>query len=275
MDKRDLAALFRARLGELVAREGSMARFARASGLDRSALSQFLDPEIVRLPRAETLRRIAEAGHVSADWLIGLTNASDTAHEFAPSVEIELAIDTAAGGAPIDRWRREAVGQKLRYVPATLPDMLRLPEAMDYELEEDRASARMEQGEQMLGTARLGDMDVEIAMPRQTLEDLAAGAGIWRSLDAATRRRQLAHMAAVVEESYPALRLHLYDGQRTFAAPFTVFGAIRAAVYMGGAYLVVTSTEQVRALARLFDGLVRVAEVGSDRAHAWIGGLRG
>ena len=41
MDKRDLASLFRARLGELVAREGSMARFARVSGLDPATYQEF------------------------------------------------------------------------------------------------------------------------------------------------------------------------------------------------------------------------------------------
>lgn len=272
MDKRDLADLFRARLGELVARAGSSSRFSKLSGLDRSALSQFLDPAVDRLPRAETLRQIAEAARVSADWLIGLSNASDTPHELSPSVEIEMVVD-AAGVSPLVRWRREAMGQKLRYVPSNLPDMLCLPEMMDYELEGDRATARKVEGEQMLGTALGGDMDLEIAMPHQSLEDLSVGSGIWQGLDAAARRRQLAHMARVVEKTYPALRLHLYDGRRTFAAPFTVFGTIRASVYLGGAYLVVTSSEQVRAMARMFDGLVRAAHVPSDRAGRWLADL--
>lgn len=267
MDKRLLADLFRTRLREVVAREGSTARFARASGIDRSALSQFLDPGVDRLPRAETLRRIAETARVSADWLIGLSNAADTAHELAPSVEIELAVD-ASGASPIERWRREAAGQKLRYVPSTLPDMVRLPEVTEYELAPDRASARIEQGGQVLGS-----MDVEIAMPRQALEDFSAGAGIWHGLPAEARRRQVAHMARMVEEGYPTLRLHLYDGRQVFAAPFTVFGTVRAAVYLGGAYLVVTASEQVRAMARMFDGLVRAAEVPSDRAHLWLRSL--
>ncbi len=273
MDKRHLARLFRDRLQELVARNGSTGRFVRQSGIDRSALSQFLDPELDRLPRAETLRKIAETAGVSSDWLLGLSNTDDPGKEFAPSVEIEMDMD-ATGASPLDRWRQEARGQKVRYVPATLPDLLRLPEAMDYELEGERASARMEQGEQLLGAALLGDMDMEVAMPFQTLEDFAAGTGIWRGLDQLTRQRQLDHMAEVVEESYPMLRLHLYDAQRTFSAPFTVFGVVRAVVYLGGAYLVVTSVEQVRALARLFDGLVRDATVLSSRAHEWIRELK-
>jgi hypothetical protein len=74
-------------------------------------------------------------------------------------------------------------------------------------------------------------------------------------------------MAATCAEAFPTLRLHLYDGRLSFAAPFTVFGRIRAALYLGDAYLVVTSTDQVAALSRLFDNLVRQAVVGPERVH--------
>lgn len=267
MDKRDLAAVFRDRLRQLIAeQEGGLARFAREAGLDRSALSQFLDPGVVRLPRAETLRRLAETKGVTVDWLLGVSNAREGRREFASSVELEQAVHPD-GGTPLERWRREAAGAKLRYVPSTLPDMLRLPEVMDYELGADRAAARLEIGDQVLDGARLGDMDVEIAMPVQALEDFAAGAGIWSALDAPARRRQLAHMAALTEAEYPVIRLHLLDGRRTFAPPFTCFGMIRAAIYLGRTYLVLTAADQVRSLARLFDGLVREAAIGPDRAH--------
>ena len=74
-------------------------------------------------------------------------------------------------------------------------------------------------------------------------------------------------MAATCAEAFPTLRLHLFDARETFAAPFTVFGRIRAVLYLGEAYLVVTSTEQVAALSRLFDNLVRKALVGPERVH--------
>jgi hypothetical protein len=129
------------------------------------------------------------------------------------------------------------------------------------------ADARAGSPENVLGGLRLGDMDIEIAMPIQTLQDLAQGTGLWRGADRVLRRRQLAHMAAICAETYPTLRLHLYDGRETFAAPFTVFGRIRAAIYLGEAYLVVTSVEQVAALSRLFDNLVRRAVTGPERVH--------
>ena len=265
MDKRALAAIFRERLQTLLAEErGGVAAFLRDTGIDRSALSQFLDPRVDRMPRAETLRRIAEARGVTTDWLLSLSNAPEGRQEVTPSVQIESA-ESAAGGSPIEEWRREAAGMKLRYVPSSLPDMLGLAEdgPEDEALDEPRTG----QPERVLGGFRLGEMDVEIAMPVQTLEDLAGGTGLWTGTDARLRRRQLAHMAATCAEVFPTLRLHLFDGRTTFAAPFTVFGRIRAALYLGEAYLVVTSTDQVAALSRLFDNLVRRSLVGPERVH--------
>src|SRR5687768_5684691 len=173
MDKRDLAATFRERLRSLVGDgRGSIAAFLDETGLDRSALSQFLDPEVDRLPRAESLRRIAEARGVTVDWLLSLSNAPEGRQEVAPSVQIESAEDTGSG-SPIDQWRREASGMKLRYVPSSLPDMLGLAE----DLPVPAADARAGHPENVLGGFRLGDMDIEIAMPFQTLQDLAEGTG--------------------------------------------------------------------------------------------------
>ena len=208
MDKRAVAAAFRERLQALLGDErGGVAGFLRDTGIDRSALSQFLDPGIDRMPRAETLRRIAEARGVTADWLLSLSNAPEGQQEVTPSVRIELA-QSPEGGSPIDQWRREAAGMKLRYVPSSLPDMLGLADDAPVP---DPAPAG--QPENILGGFRLGEMDVEIAMPVQTLEDLSQGAGLWRGTDPALRRRQLAHMAATCAETYPTLRLHLYDGR--------------------------------------------------------------
>jgi transcriptional regulator with XRE-family HTH domain len=265
MDKREVAAAFRERLQTLLGEErGGVAAFLRDTGIDRSALSQFLDPHVDRMPRAETLRRIAEARGVTTDWLLSLSNAPEGRQEVTPSVQIESA-ESFGGGSPIEEWRREAAGMKLRYVPSSLPDMLGL--ADDGPEGEALEEARTGQPERVLGGFRLGEMDVEIAMPVQTLEDLSGGTGLWTGADPRLRRRQLAHMAATCAEVFPTLRLHLFDGRTTFAAPFTVFGRIRAALYLGEAYLVVTSTDQVAALSRLFDNLVRRSLVGPERVQ--------
>ena len=76
MDKRELADHFRVRLREVLDANGEgKAALLRRTGIDRSALSQFLSADKVRLPRAEVLRRLAVSSGVSVDWLLAIENA--------------------------------------------------------------------------------------------------------------------------------------------------------------------------------------------------------
>lgn len=263
MDKRDLSAEFKNRLETIVSSHpAGKGNFLREVGMDRSALSQFLNPDMDRLPRAETLRRIARVSGVSVDWLLCLENAPEGRQQVAQSVQIERAIQPD-GSTPLDQWRSAAAGFKLRYVPSTLPDMVSLSPETETEISDARGGGV----ENVLGQISLDDMDVEIAMPVQTLRDLSARTGLWRSVHADQCRAQLRHMARVCEDNYPALRLHLYDGTQTFSAPFTVFGKQRVALYIGEAYLVVSSPDQIKEFAKQFDRLVRRAIVGADQVH--------
>jgi len=265
--KTAIAEVFRTRLQQLIdAHPGGLARFAADTGVDRSALSQFLNPDSLRLPRAETLARIATAKGTSTDWLLGLANVTEGGQEVASSVEIETA-EHEEGRSRLARWQSEAIGGKIRYVPSGLPDLLRLPEFSFEAVEPRRATARTASAAEMRQTAQLTDTDVEISMPIQPLEDLSEGRGIWVSVPLDVRRRQLTHMSELTERLYPTVRLHLYDGQQTFSAPLTVFGLKRAALYLGKSYIVVTSSEQVRELARHFDDLVREATHAPNMVH--------
>lgn len=270
MDKRELAALFRDRLRKtLESDERSTAAFLRDTGVDRSALSQFLDPKIDRMPRAETLRSIANACGVSTDWLLSLENAPDGRQKLAASWQIEQARDEAA--SPLHKWREEASGHKLRYVPSTLPDMLNLKTVSNEALGE--SSVRGEGKENVLGGLMPGDMDIEIAMPLQTIEDLANQTGLWRNEDPKRCREQLRHMMNVCNESYPALRLHLYDGRKTYSAPFSVFGKLRVALYLGDAYLVLTQRDEIRTFVNRFDQLVRSTQINPNEVGAYLAEL--
>lgn len=267
MDKRALAKLFAERLRQIVERHpGGLTALARAAGLDRSALGAFLAPGNTRLPRLEALHRLAEATGASADWLIGLSYSDEGARELTPAAQIEAAL-TPDGESPIARWHREAAGHKIRYMPSSLPDLMCLPETLAY-TDASTTAERRATAEATLAAVEAGDTDMEIALAAQVPEDLATGSGIWRDLGRATRRAQLERMAELAERHYPALRLHLYDGLATYAAPVTVFGPTRAALYLGAGYLVLTAAEDVRRMARLFDTLVREAVVPSDRAAA-------
>jgi hypothetical protein len=74
---------------------------------------------------------------------------------------------------------------------------------------------------------------MEVCMPVQDIAGFAGGEGLWRELSARARAAQLERMIGLVEELYPSLRLYLYDGLTHYSVPFTVFGPIRAAIYIG------------------------------------------
>ena len=255
MDRRALSAAFRDRFRTVLQDVGDdIPGFLRSTGLDRSALSQLRDPKRDRLPRAETLRRIADATGVSVDWLLARDTAREGRQEMTDSSAL-LSDDPEAGSSPLSRWHAEAAGHKVRYVPATLPDMLSLSSQSD----------GAEGEEKVLSGFDLGEMDLEIAMPIQTLATLARQQGIWRATPPDIARHQLIHIAELCDIHYPVLRLHLFDGATHFCAPFTVFGRMRAAVYVGEAFVSVTGTDEVRFFTRRFDTLVRASVVTPDK----------
>ena len=185
MDKRDLASEFRRRIGILIDRSGmSRAKFARCLKIDRSALSQLLDGDSTRLPRAETLLAIAQVSQVSLDWLLGLSQDEGLTGQLRASVEIE------EGPGDFDRtllarWHAEAIGTKIRYVPAGIPDLLRTPAIIGYEsFGRQRSSASiLDEARFRIDYNRRPETDMEVCMPRQTLDLLAAGQGMWARLD--------------------------------------------------------------------------------------------
>ncbi len=269
MDKRALALAFRDRLLLLMERNGlNQSRLADAAGIDRSALAQLLSGQAPRLPRAETLVGIAGSQSVSVDWLLGLDEAARLDTQVASTVAIEEAA-SGADNSQLAKWRREAAGTKIRYVPANLPDLLRLPETTAYEhalMHGPSPATRLAQSTYALDYSRRPETDMEACMPLQTIEALARGEGFWQSLPAATRHRQLAHMAALTEELYPTFRLYFYDNRRVTSVPLTIFGQMRAAIYTGDLYVVLTGGETVRRLSAHFDDLIRRASVASHDA---------
>lgn len=275
-DKRDVAEVFRDRMALLIAQKGfNLSRFAKSIGIDRSALSQFLAPGSTRLPRAETLCAIARTCGVSLDWLMGLIAAETFGEEKAPMLEVERVTDDT-GSRMIADWHREAMGYKIRYVPSALPDLLRTESVRNFEFythDRDDRQVRDQLARDQLIYSRRPETDMEVCMPLQRLEEFAKGQGVWRGLPVDIRREQLDHMVALITELYPTFRLFLYDGRESYAAPYTLFGPLRAAVYLGNMYLVVNSVEHIRALAGHFDQLIRIARYGPDRVSEFIVGL--
>ncbi len=274
-DKRDIGPIFRDRLGSLLQRSGvSRSAFALSVGIDRSALTQLLAGQSTRLPRADTLRRIAERYSVSLDWLLGLSQDETLAAEIKPALEIAVA--GADGETLLERWHKEASGYKIRYVPAQVPDFLRTPAVIRYEYSGRAApspSWQRRNAEFRLDYSRRPETDMEVCMPLQRLELLAEGRGHWRRLDRAARRAQLTYMADLVEELYPTFRLFLYDQLRNYSIPYTVFGPQRAAIFVGEMYFVLNATDHIRSLTRHFDNLIRQAVVSAHESAAVIRAL--
>lgn len=275
VDKRDLSGLFRERLKILLTRSDmNQSAFAAAVGIDRSALSQLLSGATTRLPRAETLMNIATDQKVSLDWLLGLSQDEGFTGEIRESFEME----EATGGFDrtlLARWHKEAAGTKIRYVPAGIPDLLRTEALVDYEADitNRNREAQADETQYRIDYNRRPETDMEVCMPRHTLEIFAAGMGVWSGFSERDRRRQLRHMAELLDELYPAFRLYLYDGRMRYSIPYTIFGQIRAAIYVGEMYLVLNATEPVRTLTRHFDNLIRAAVVNAHEASAFAAAL--
>ncbi len=276
MDKRDLLPVLRERLALLMARTGqNRSEFARSVGLDRSAMTQLLSGQSTRLPRTETLWRIAERYAVSLDWLVGLSQDEHLAAEMRPVLEIAES-ESAAGETPLERWHREAVGTKIRYVPKQIPDLLRTEAVIDYEYSggiSPLPQTQLREAAFRLDYNRRPETDMEVCMPRQRLALLAEGRGVWRDLDRPSRAEQLRHMAGLLDELYPTFRLFLYDEVKTYSIPYTVFGSQRAAIFVGEMYLVLNATEHIRALTHHFDNLIRHAVLNPHQAAQHVRGL--
>ncbi|MBD3766128.1 MAG: helix-turn-helix transcriptional regulator, partial [Rhodobacterales bacterium] len=168
-DRRDRADLFRQRLRQAMADRGlTQSALARATGMDRSTLSQVLAEGSARMPGAQLAAESAAVLGVSADWLLGL---SDRPERPADLLAAALSL-TEAPRALIDdqifAWHREAAGYKIRHVPATLPDMLKTRAMMEWEYTPQLGRT----AEQAIGAAqdrldwmRSARSDYEIALP--------------------------------------------------------------------------------------------------------------
>lgn len=277
IDRAEAVEAFRTRLQALIDRgHESRSAFASRAGMDRSTLSQLLSGDNDRLPRAETVIAIAAAGQVSCDWLLGLAQDEQQGTELlTPDTEIE-----AGAASPVDvrlaRWHREASGYKIRYIPTTLPDLLKTEEVIRYEcpeLADNSPEASLEQAAFRLSYSRDPDTEMEACCASHTLLAFARGEGVWSGLDAPARRAQIERMARLTEELYPTFRWYLYDGLRHFSVPVTLFGPKRAAVYVGNLYFVFNTTEHIRVLTGHFDALVKVATVEAAEMPTYLARL--
>jgi len=278
MDRRDTSRLFRTRLAEAMDRTGlSRSRLAQLVGIDRSTLSQLLASDEDRLPRADTVAAIAATLKVSLDWLLGLSQeeklGADILHE---SVQVKPTSFESAD-EEFARWREEAAGYRLRYVDVTLPHLVKTDAVIRYEYR-DFVARTIEQAiatrDDRLEYTRLAETEMEICGAYQDIELFARGEGLWRDLPARARVEQLDHMTALLDELYPSLRVFLFDARTHYSTPYTVFGPLKAVVYVGQMYFVFTTTEHIRVLTGHFASLIRAAVIQPTETPDFLRGLR-
>ena len=277
IDKRDRADRFRQRLGEALTRANqSQSGLARAVGADRSTISALLAPG-TRLPNAQLAADCAQALQVSTDWLLGLTDRPEPPDLLLAQAVQMVPASRALFDETIFGWHRAAAGYKIRHVPATLPDILKTRDVVEWEYRDalgDHAAQAILAFEAQLDWLRGARSDYEIAMPLHEIASFAAATGYWSGIPARVRAAQIDHLIRLCDELYPALRLYLFDAHRVFSAPVTVFGPHLAVIYLGQHYLVFRDPEKAVAVSQHFDWLVREAVHGARESARHLRGLR-
>ncbi|MDO6733003.1 hypothetical protein Q4577_23650 [Marinovum sp. 2_MG-2023] len=120
--------------------------------MDASTIGQLFTLDSPRMPNAQLAADIALALGISSDWLFGLTNQPELASNILAS---ELTLNTAertSADAQILDWLRETAGSKVRHVPATLPEMLKTDDVLEWEYS-SLPSSTLEQCESIIATA--------------------------------------------------------------------------------------------------------------------------
>jgi transcriptional regulator with XRE-family HTH domain len=278
VERHALLTTFRERLHEVVANSGkNRSQFAAETQLDRSTLTQLLSSSNRRLPRLETITQIAEVHQVSLDWLMGLSNAGPMQAEVMPEVTTIAHTTLAENEERLLEWFRDAFGYKVRYVPTTLPDLLKTSAVIDWEQRTHATSTpeqKIEVAAARLAWTRDLSTSMEVCSSTQSLESFARGEGVWSGISLSDRLDQLDRIIELSAELYPSLRWFLFDGLHRYAAPVTVFGPIRAVLYLGQMYLVLSSNEHVRELTNHFDDHIRAATVQPPDIPEFVTGLR-
>ncbi|SFR56878.1 helix-turn-helix domain-containing protein [Litoreibacter janthinus] len=267
LDKRDRADLFRLRLSQAMAdSRTTQSALARAIGVDRSTVSQLLKQKTARLPNAQVVGECARVLGVSADWLLGLTDRPELAADLMASALTFTEAPRALVDEQIFDWHREAAGYKIRHVPASLPDMLKTRDMLEWEYSPHLGKTTAQAigaSEDRLTWMRSAGSDYEIAVPLHELHTMAEGCGYYEGLPVDLRRAQLTRLLELHEQLYPTLRLHAFDARKLYSAPVTIFGPKLAVIYLGRNYLAFRDRERVQAITQHFDGLVREAELSS------------
>ena len=267
MDKRARSDLFRNRLQQAMASSGdTQSSLARKTGVDRSTLSQILAGTSARLPNGQLVAQCAQSLGVSVDWLLGLSDKPGSLEHILAQAMTMVDAPRALIDAQLFAWHQEAAGYKIRHVPAGLPDMVKIRPMLEWEYAPSLGHTidlAIASAEDRLNWMRQAQSDYEIALPLHELQGFARAEGYYRGCPKQIRIEQLKHLARLTEQLYPVMRICLFDARKIYSSPITIFGPLRAVIYLGQKYLVFRVPDRIQALSQHFDGLIRAAEIGT------------
>lgn len=277
MDKRARSDLFRNRLQKAMELKGdTQSSLARKTGADRSTLSQILAGTTPRLPNGQLVAQCANSLGVSADWLLGLSDQPDSLEQILEQAMTMVDAPRALIDAQIFAWHQRAAGYKIRHVPSGLPDMVKIRSMLEWEYAPSLGHTidlAIASAEDRLNWMRQAQSDYEIALPIHELQAFARAEGYYSGCPRQIRIEQLKHLAQLTAQLYPVMRFSLFDARKIYSAPITIFGPLRAVIYLGQKYLVFRVPDRIQALSQHFDGLIREAEIGTRELPAFIGAL--
>ena len=277
MNKRARSDLFRNRLQKAMDLKGdTQSSLARKTGADRSTLSQILAGTTPRLPNGQLVAQCANSLGVSADWLLGLSDQPDSLEQILEQAMTMVDAPRALIDAQIFAWHQRAAGYKIRHVPTGLPDMVKIRSMLEWEYAPSLGHTidlAIASAEDRLNWMRQAQSDYEIALPIQELRAFARAEGYYSGCPRQIRIEQLKHLAQLTAQLYPVMRFSLFDARKIYSAPITIFGPLRAVIYLGQKYLVFRVPDRIQALSQHFDGLIREAEISTRELPAFIGAL--
>ena len=277
MDKRARSDLFRNRLQKAMDLKGdTQSSLARKTGADRSTLSQILAGTTPRLPNGQLVAQCANSLGVSADWLLGLSDQPDSLEQILEQAMTMVDAPRALIDAQIFAWHQKAAGYKIRHVPSGLPDMVKIRSMLEWEYAPSLGHTidlAIASAEDRLNWMRQAQSDYEIALPIHELQAFARAEGYYSGCPRQIRIEQLKHLAQLTAQLYPVMRFSLFDARKIYSAPITIFGPLRAVIYLGQKYLVFRVPDRIQALSQHFDGLIREAKIGTRELPAFIGAL--
>lgn len=277
MDKRARSDLFRNRLQKAMELKGdTQSSLARKTGADRSTLSQILAGTTPRLPNGQLVAQCANSLGVSADWLLGLSDQPDSLEQILEQAMTMVDAPRALIDAQIFAWHQKAAGYKIRHVPSGLPDMVKIRSMLEWEYAPSLGHTidlAIASADDRLNWMRQAQSDYEIALPIHELQAFARAEGYYSGCPRQIRIEQLKHLAQLTAQLYPVMRFSLFDARKIYSAPITIFGPLRAVIYLGQKYLVFRVPDRIQALSQHFDGLIREAEIGTRELPAFIGAL--